>query len=154
MSPRPARGPARGRTARTSARTSAPPGRRLLLDTHTLLWWLVGNAQLSARARAVIAEPFAVVFVSAASGWEIATKVRLGKLPDPHGVTDSLAAHVTAQGFRELPISLEHGRRAGRLPGPHKDPFDRMLIAQAQAEGLALVSNEARFDAYEVERVW
>ena len=95
-----------------------------------------------------------MVFVSAASAWEIATKVRLGTLDDPHGVMDSFTAHVRAQGFRELAITWEHGRRAGKLPGPHKDPFDRMLIAQAQIDGLAIVSNEEVFAPYSVERVW
>jgi PIN domain nuclease of toxin-antitoxin system len=96
----------------------------------------------------------AVAFVSAASAWEIATKVRLGKLDDPQGVTDSLGVHLRTQGFRELPITLEHGRRAGKLPGPHKDPFDRMLIAQAQSEGLAIVSNDKAFDPYGIQRLW
>ena len=109
---------------------------------------------MSARASRAIADEGALVFVSAASAWEIATKVRLGRLADPHGVTDSLAAHFTAQGFRELPITVEHGRLAGKLPGPHRDPFDRMLVAQAQLERLAIVSNEAPFDGYGVERVW
>src|SRR6266852_859579 len=98
------------------------PGRRLLLDTHTLLWWLTGDPHLSPAARRVIAQASALAFVSAASAWEIATKVRLGRLDDPQGVTDSLGAHLRAQGFRELPITLEHGRRAGKLPGPPKDP--------------------------------
>lgn len=156
MTPRPRskapRTPAPKPTRSTSARPA--PGRRLLLDTHTLLWWVTGDPQLSAGARAAIGDGAAAVFVSAASAWEIATKVRLGKLADPHGVTDSMAAHLRAQGFLELPITVEHGRRAGRLPGPHKDPFDRMLIAQAQADGLAVVSNEEPFDAYGVVRIW
>ena len=140
--------------SRPAARRAAAPGRRLLLDTHTLLWWLTGDPRLSPAARRVIAQASALAFVSAASAWEIATKVRLGRLDDPQGVTDSLAAHLRDQGFRELPITLEHGRRAGKLPGPPKDPFHRMLIAQAQGEGLAIVSNDAAFDSYGVERVW
>ncbi len=136
------------------ARGATAPGRRLLLDTHALLWWLAGDEQLSDRASQAVADQEALVFVSAASAWEIATKVRLGRLADPHGVTESLAAHLAAQGFRELPITLEHARVAGKLPGPHRDPFDRMLIAQAQLERLAIVSNEAPFDGYGVERVW
>lgn len=129
-------------------------GRRLLLDTHALLWWLAGDTHLSSAARKIIADESAVVFVSAASAWEIATKVRLGRLEDPHGISDSLPAHLAAQAFEALPISLEHGRRAGRLPGPHRDPFDRMLAAQAQAEDLALVSNEQVFDGYGINRIW
>ena len=146
--------PGRGRRRRPEAVQPPAPGRRLLLDTHTLLWWLAGDPRLSLRAREAIADEAALVFVSPASAWEIATKVRLGRLADPHGVTDSLATHVAAQGFRQLPITLDHGRLAGRLPGPHGDPFDRMLIAQAQAEGLSLVSNEEPFDRYGVQRIW
>lgn len=129
-------------------------GRPLLLDTHALLWWIAGDAHLSRAARRAIADESATVFVSAASAWEVATKVRLGKLSDPFGVSDALGAHVAAQGFHELPITLQHGRRAGNLPGPHKDPFDRMLIAQALGDGLTVVSNETIFDAYGIQRVW
>jgi PIN domain nuclease of toxin-antitoxin system len=143
----------RARPRRAVAEAGAP-GRRLLLDTHALLWWLTGDPQLSAAARRAIAQESAEVFLSAASAWEIATKVRLGRLADPAGATDSLDAHVRAQGFRELPITLEHGRRAGKLPGSHKDPFDRMLIAQTQSEGLAIVSNDRAFDPFGVERIW
>jgi PIN domain nuclease of toxin-antitoxin system len=145
------RGRARPRSAVAEAST---PGRRLLVDTHALLWWLLGDPHLSPVARRAIAQASAVVFVSAASAWEIATKVRLGRLDDPAGVTDSLGAHVRGQGFRELPITLEHGRRAGKLPRSHTDPFDRMLIAQAQSEGLAIVSNDRAFDPFGVQRIW
>jgi len=152
----PRRARVRERPVRPAPGRAGPPagGRRVLLDTHALLWWLAGDRRLSPAARAAIGDASAAVFVSAASSWEIATKVRLGKLSDPHGVADALGAHVAAQGFRELPITLDHGRRAGKLPGDHKDPFDRMLIAQAQAEGLAIVSIETPFDAYGVERMW
>lgn len=151
------RGPSKRRpaiVAERGVRPTAVAAQRLLLDTHALLWWLTGDRQLSPAARAAIADPAAAVLVSAASAWEIATKIRLGKLSDPRGVLDSLAAHLGAQGFADLPITVEHARRAGRLPGPHRDPFDRMLIAQAQTEGLALVSNERPFDAYGVVRIW
>ncbi len=153
---RPARRPRRLAVAEVGGRGRpyAAAGQRLLLDTHALLWWLIGDPRLSVAARVAISDAAALVYVSAASAWEIATKIRLGKLDDPHGVTDSLATHLAIQGFLELPITVEHGRRAGRLPGPHKDPFDRMLIAQAQAEGLALISNETPFDSYGVVRIW
>jgi PIN domain nuclease of toxin-antitoxin system len=91
--------------------------------------------------------------VSAASACEIATKVRIGKLAWP-AVAGTVNAYVLAQGFRALPISLEHAERAGQLSIPHRDPFDRMLIAQAQAEELWLVSNEMVFDASGVRRYW
>lgn len=145
----------RRRTRRVSERPPAGyGGRRLLLDTHALVWWLSGDSRLSRAARQAVADDLAEVFVSAASAWELATKVRLGKLSDPHGVADALSSHLADQGFRALPITLEHGRGAGKLPGPHKDPFDRMLITQAQREGLAVVSNDTVFDAYGVHRVW
>ena len=127
---------------------------RLLLDTHTFLWWLDGDAALSAAAQFAIAEAQNEVFLSSASAWEIATKFRLGKLPDATAIATDVAGAAAAQGFAELPISLRHGERAGALPGPHRDPFDRMLVAQAILEDLFLVSNEQAFDAYGVRRLW
>ena len=127
---------------------------RVLLDTHALLWWLDGNRRLSRRARGVIADDENVVLVSAASAWEIATKVRLGKLPGAVEVAAELPAILRQQHFEPLPIAIVHAVRAGNLPGPHRDPFDRMLIAQAQDEDLGLVSNERVFDAYGVRRLW
>jgi len=127
---------------------------RFLLDTHTLLWWLDGDRRLSRRARNAIADEDNSVLVSAASAWEIATKVRLGELPGAIEVAAELPAIVRRQSFEPLPIAIVHALRAGNLPGPHRDPFDRMLIAQAQAEDLGLVSNERVFDAYGVRRVW
>jgi PIN domain nuclease of toxin-antitoxin system len=94
------------------------------------------------------------VFVSAASAWEIATKYRLGKLPDASLLAGKIPAILDQLGFQALPISVEHAERAGALPGEHRDPFDRMLIAQSQAENLPLVSNEKRFDAFGIRRIW
>ncbi len=125
-----------------------------ILDTHAFLWWLASDKRLSKPARDFIGDEANTVFVSAASAWEIATKVRIGKLPGAVDVAADLAACVTAQGFAELPISLADGARAGSLPGPHRDPFDRMLIAQAQAHDLPLISNEAVFDGYGIRRLW
>ena len=127
---------------------------RILLDTHTLLWWLDGDRRLSRGARKAIAEKNNAVLVSAASAWEISTKVRLGKLPGATEVAAELPAILRRQNFEPLPIAVVHALRAGNLPGPHRDPFDRMLIAQAHDEDLALVSNERVFDAYGVRRVW
>lgn len=127
---------------------------KLLLDTHTLLWWLAGDLRLSERTRARIADAGSEVYVSAASAWEMATKARLGKLPNADLLVHQLTDYLSHQGFLGLDISVEHAQRAGSLPGAHKDPFDRMLIAQAQAENLVLVSNESVFDRYGVQRLW
>jgi len=127
---------------------------RLLLDTHTLLWWLDGDRRLSRRARAAIGDDGNAVFVSAASAWELATKARLGKLPGAVDVATDVAGCLTRQGFLELPITVLHAQRAGSLRIDHRDPFDRMLIAQAQMEDLPIVTNEGLFDGFGIERVW
>lgn len=126
---------------------------RLLLDTHALLWWATSHTSLSSKAKAAIADEGSDVYVSAASAWEIATKVRLGKLEWPEHA-GSVQSYALGQGFLGLPISLEHAQHAGQLRMLHRDPFDRMLIAQAQAEDLLLISNETLFDATGVRRHW
>jgi PIN domain nuclease of toxin-antitoxin system len=127
---------------------------RVLLDTHTLLWWLDGDRKLPKTVRQLLGDATTEVLVSSASVWEITTKARIGKLPGALEVAADVPACVAQQGFSGLPISLEHGQRAGSLPGPHRDPFDRMLIAQAQAENLPLVTNERVFDTYGIRRIW
>jgi PIN domain nuclease of toxin-antitoxin system len=127
---------------------------RLLLDTHVLIWWLAGDPMLSANAKAAIADPGNEALVSAASAWEIATKYRIGKLPRAAALAADMPGVLAGQGFVELPITVRHGQAAGSLPGPHRDPFDRMLIAQAVLVDLVLVSNEAVFDRYGVRRLW
>jgi PIN domain nuclease of toxin-antitoxin system len=127
---------------------------RALLDTHTLLWWILDDRPLTRMARETIAETGNTMLVSAASAWEIAIKFRLGKLPSAGDLVSNFSSEVEQEGFELLPISAEHGIRAGMLPGLHKDPFDRMLIAQAQAENVPIVSNETVFEAYGVRRVW
>jgi PIN domain nuclease of toxin-antitoxin system len=126
---------------------------RALLDTRTLLWWLSDDRALTRTARGVIADTSNALFVSAASGWEIATKVRLKKLQASELVED-FYGYMERDGFQLLSISVEHGIRAGLLPGPLKDPFDRMFIAQSQAENLPIISNEAAFEAYGIRRIW
>ncbi|MBI3310519.1 type II toxin-antitoxin system VapC family toxin [Serratia quinivorans] len=118
--------------------------RRLLLDTHALLWWLIDDASLGENTRKQIAEPGNVVFVSAASIWEISIKRALGKLVLPEDIFEV----IEAEDFLPLPMSAFHGQQAGELPPHHHDPFDRMLIAQAQAEGLTLISADAAFPQY------
>ena len=121
----------------------------LLLDTHVFLWWRTDSVRLPRNVRTVVSRAESVL-VSAASGWEVAIKIALGRLRlrEPFGwmVDDS--------GFTALPVTLVHTERLTLLPSHHRDPFDRMLIAQSQIEDLALVSDETLFDAYSVERVW
>lgn len=124
---------------------------RMLLDTHAFLWWLTDNARLSRRARRMIGNDANDLVVSAASAWEIATKVRLGRLPD---IGADIAASIAGEGFGQIPITVADAERAGRLPGPHRDPFDRMLTAQAMGRGIPIVSIDAVFDRYEVRRLW
>jgi PIN domain nuclease of toxin-antitoxin system len=127
---------------------------RALLDTHALLWWLADDPELSKNARRAIADTRNTLVVSAASAWEIATKVRLGKLPSASNLVADFRGQMEREGFELLAVSAEHGIRGGLLAGPHKDPFDRMLIAQAQAENLPIISNETAFDAYGLRRLW
>ena len=127
---------------------------RLLLDTHAFLWWLAGDQALSEAARVAIANPENEVFVSAASAWEIATKYRLGRLPGAAVIAADIAGAVAGQGFTELPINPRDGQAAGGLPAIHKDPFDRMLIAQAITADMVIVSNKTLFNAYAVARLW
>jgi len=119
---------------------------RLLIDTHALLWWLSDDPSLSAAARRAMAETSNVLLVSAASAWEIATKVRLGRLPGAAELAADFQGFMLREGFTTLDITADHGIRAGLLPGPHKDPFDRMLISQAQAENVPIVTNERTFE--------
>ncbi|WP_298196083.1 type II toxin-antitoxin system VapC family toxin [Novosphingobium sp.] len=127
---------------------------RLLLDTHALIWWLAGDSALSQRAREAISDEMNRVLVSAASAMEIATKFRIGKLPGAALLARDFERVLASQGFDELAITPRHARMAGGMVIPHKDPFDRLLIAQAQADGLVLVSNETLFDSFAVDRLW
>jgi PIN domain nuclease of toxin-antitoxin system len=127
---------------------------RLLLDTHALIWWLAGDAALSLTARDAMSDSANDIWVSAASAMEISTKFRLGKLPGAAPLARDFAAIIAAQDFSELPINVRHATAAGEMNIAHKDPFDRILIAQARIEDMALVSNEAVFDRFAVRRLW
>jgi PIN domain nuclease of toxin-antitoxin system len=127
---------------------------RLLLDTHALLWWLDGDRRLPLKVRRAMAGDANTILVSAASAWEITTKARIGKLPGALDVAADVAGCVAGQGFGTLDITLLHAQRAGNLGGAHRDPFDRMLVAQAQLEDVALVSDDEVFDDYDVRRFW
>lgn len=127
---------------------------RLLLDTHALIWWLAGDEALSSRAREAIEDEGNSIAVSAASAMEVATKFRIGKLPDAALLAQNFEAIIADQGFAELAITVDHALRAGEMNIAHKDPFDRFLIAQAQSENMVLISNEALFDGFAVKRLW
>jgi PIN domain nuclease of toxin-antitoxin system len=127
---------------------------RLLLDTHTLIWWVANDPALSRAASDAIHDTENEILASAASAWEIATKHRIGKLRNAGPLATDFLGSITAEGFVALPINVLEGEAAGRLPGPHRDPFDRMLIAQALIGSLTLVSNEQLFDRYGVARLW
>ena len=127
---------------------------RLLLDTHAFLWWLVGSSRMPAAVRLAIGDGSNRKLISAASAWEITTKYRLGKLPDAAALANDIAGAIAGEGFEELPVTVEDAARAGLLPGPHRDPFDRMLIAQAMSRDLVVVSVESLFDGYGVRRLW
>ena len=124
---------------------------RLLLDTHALIWALSAPRRLPAAVAASIRDPENTVYVSAASTWEIAIKSALGKIDAdlPMVVRGARAA-----GFEELPITVAHSEAAARLPPVHSDPFDRMLVAQAQATGWPILSADSVFDHYGVRRIW
>jgi PIN domain nuclease of toxin-antitoxin system len=119
---------------------------RLLLDTHAFLWWLDNSTKLSRQAKEAIAAPESEVNVSAVSAWEIAIKKAIGKLKVPDDLKGQLARHR----FTPLPVSFDHAMLAGSLPRHHDDPFDRMLIAQAEAEGMTLVTRDPHIRLYDV----
>jgi PIN domain nuclease of toxin-antitoxin system len=123
---------------------------RLLLDTHALLWWLTDDPALSTPAREAIADPINEPLVSTASVWEIAIKRSLGKITAP----DDLPDRITDEGFPWLPISADHAWRVRELPLHHRDPFDRLLVAQALAERVPIVTTDPGFGPYGVEVLW
>lgn len=126
----------------------------IILDTHALLWWLFDDERLSLTARDAIAKPCHRIWISAASAWEIATKTRLGKLPEAGDVALRLPHYLRHARFLELGVTIEHGIRAGSLPGPHRDPFDRMLIAQSLSTRYPLITTDPAFRDYGVEIIW
>ncbi|MCL4714722.1 MAG: type II toxin-antitoxin system VapC family toxin [Hyphomonadaceae bacterium] len=127
---------------------------RLLLDTHALIWWFEDDPRLSQRARAAIGATRSQVVVSTATAWECAIKVPTGKLPQAAALLASFRPLLAKAGFDLLDMSLEHILAAGALPRFHGDPFDRVLIAQALAEGMPLVSKDKELDRYGVKRLW
>jgi PIN domain nuclease of toxin-antitoxin system len=127
---------------------------RLLLDTHALLWWLFNLDRLGKSARAAMEDGSNQILVSAVSAMEVTTKFRLGKLPDAERLATNFQREIQIEQFSELSISIDHAALAGSLPIDHKDPFDRLLIAQSRWENIPILSNESVFDGFGVERIW
>lgn len=123
--------------------------KRILLDSHVLLWWLSDDPRLGKKSRKLMADPANSIYVSAVSPWEIAIKQGLGKVTAP----DDLDGIIESEGFEKLPITLYHGQQTSRLPLLHRDPFDRMLVTQAQAEGLILLTADEKLAAYGVQTI-
>jgi PIN domain nuclease of toxin-antitoxin system len=126
----------------------------VLLDTHTLLWWIAEDARLSHRARDVMADGRNAVLVSAASGWEIAIKAGLGRIELPRPVGPFLSEQLRQNQMDVLPIQMSHALRVQELPPLHRDPFDRMLVAQAQLERLPILTADPSIARYDVETLW
>jgi PIN domain nuclease of toxin-antitoxin system len=124
----------------------------ILLDTHALIWWANGSRSLSARARRLLEHDATTVIVSAATAWEIATKVRLGRVV--WAANQSVEGYCAAQRFALLPVSFAHAERAGSWTASHGDPFDRMLAAQSHIERLPLLTNDTALGVFGIETVW
>ena len=127
---------------------------KLLLDTHAIIWAMNGDRRLSRAARSAIASASNPAFASAASVWEAATKFRLGRFPGAALLVDNPGKVLASMEIGVIPLSVEHARLAGSLSQAHKDPFDRMLAAQALLEGLTVVSADGAFDGFAVTRLW
>jgi PIN domain nuclease of toxin-antitoxin system len=127
---------------------------KLLLDTHTLYWWMIEEKRLSSKARRAIGARASRIFVSPASAYELAYKHREGFLPKASALVRNFDAELAEEGFAHLPITMEHGRRAGELADEHGDPFDRLLAAQAIVEDMAIVSGDEKLSVLGAKRVW
>jgi PIN domain nuclease of toxin-antitoxin system len=126
---------------------------KVLIDTHALIWWLHDDSRLSKAAALILKDTQNEILVSAAVGWEMAIKAGLGKM-DPALVVEELETAIANESFLELPVSLTHAIRAGLLPHHHRDPFDRLLAAQAQLLDIRILSADRLFDLYQIQRVW
>ena len=127
---------------------------KVLLDTHAFLWWVNDDRRLSDRAREVIGDGATDLFLSAASGWEIAIKTRLGKLQLPSNLDQFIVEQLAMNSIESLPILLRHGLHVANLPQHHRDPFDRILIAQSQLDDLPIVTADHVFAQYDVQVIW
>jgi PIN domain nuclease of toxin-antitoxin system len=127
---------------------------RVLLDTHAFLWWIAGDRRLSARARKLISDGHNELLLSAASGWEIAIKVGLGRVDLPAPIGPFLGEQLRLNGIEALPIQMTHALGVQGLPLLHRDPFDRMLVAQALGEKLPILTRDRQISQYDVETLW
>ena len=126
---------------------------KILVDTHALIWWLRDDQRLSRAAAQILADPSNEILVSAGVGWELAIKVGLGKI-EPANLIAQMEEAISRETFVELPVALAHGVRAGLLPLHHRDPFDRLLAAQAEILDVPILSADRLFDRYGVRRLW
>ena len=127
---------------------------RYLLDTHAFLWWLFDDPNLSSISRRIIRDPKNTISISSASAWEIATKYRLGKLPEAGEVASDITGWVHKASFESMPITIEHAQLAGSWRVSHWDPFDRMLAAQSKLENITLVTVDKAFELFKIEKIW
>lgn len=127
---------------------------RLLLDTHSFLWWVTDDPRLPVSARTAIGDEANAIYISAASAWEMATKHRLGKLAGAAEAIKRFAELVAADGFEHLPVTYAHALKAGSFRTSHRDPFDRMLAAQSELEGLSLVTRDPAFETFGTRTLW
>ena len=127
---------------------------RVLLDTHVFLWWVVGDPRLSPVAQETITDPDVDVLVRPVSAWEIAINAADGRLDLPEPPLTYVPSRMAANAFHELPIKVGHCLRAAELPGIHRDAFDRILVAQAQIEGMPILTNDPAITGYDVEITW
>jgi PIN domain nuclease of toxin-antitoxin system len=128
--------------------------RKVLLDTHTFIWWVEDSPKLSSKAKEIIANMQNDCFVSLVSSWEMAIKTSIGKLKLTIPVREYVPQHLAANGFKQLDISFRHVTAVESLPWRHRDPFDRLLVAQALEEKMILVSADSILDSYDIQRVW
>jgi PIN domain nuclease of toxin-antitoxin system len=127
---------------------------RIILDTHAFIWWITDSARLSSRAREVVADPRNALVWSAASSWEIAIKSSLGRIDMPEPIGAFLAEQLRLQRVDPLPVEHSHAWRVAEQPFHHRDPFDRLLVAQALVEDLPILSADGQLKAYGVETIW
>lgn len=127
---------------------------KALLDTHAFIWWVTDDSRLSSTARGIIADDSNVLFLSAASAWEIVIKVRLGKLNLPEPPETYIPSRLTMNRFESLPIQMVHALQVVNLPDFHRDPFDRIIIAQSQVEKMPIVTVDTQVTRYPVDVIW